>query len=367
MTYIHQLKDWPNFKWSDQQIAPLLADIRHKQGRLLGRMESMGFDIQAEATLHTLTLEVVKSSEIEGEILDAQQVRSSIARKLGLQIGGLIPSERHVDGVVEMMIDATQHFDQKLTKQRLFGWHNALFPTGFSGMYQITVAKWRQQEGEPMQVISGPLGKEKIHFEAPSSSKLDHEMKMFLEWFNGKQEIDPIIKASIAHFWFVTIHPFDDGNGRIARAIGEMQLARADKSSNRFYSMSSQIRKERNEYYHKLESAQKGSLDITEWISWFLHCLDRAFLSTNESLEKVLLKSKFWTKHSSTEMNARQKQMIEKLMEDFFGNLNSSNWARMTKTSTDTALRDIQDLVKKGILIQDEGGGRNTAYKLNWE
>jgi len=367
MKYIHQLSDWPHFKWDMQEITPLLAETRHNQGRLIGRMESLGFGAQAEASLQTLTMEVVKSAEIEGEILDVQQVRSSIARKLGLNVAGVIPSERHVDGVVEMMLDATQHYQKKLTKQRLFGWHNALFPSGFSGMYKITVADWRKQEGEPMQVISGPIGKEKIHFEAPSALKLENEMQQFLDWFNKQLGVDPVLKAAIAHLWFVTIHPFDDGNGRITRAISEMQLARADKSSNRFYSMSNQIRKQRNEYYQILETTQKGSLNITHWIKWFLVCLNSSFSSTDESLKKVLLKSKFWAKHSATEMNPRQRSMVEKLTEDFLGKLNTSKWASMTKTSNDTALRDIQDLVKKGVLVQDQRGGRSTTYSLNWD
>lgn len=364
MKYIHQISDWPNFYWDEKKISSLLAEVRHQQGRLLGRMESLGFDLRMEANLHTLTLEVVKSSEIEGETLNPDQVRSSIARKLGLDIAGLVPSERNIDGVVEMMIDATQKYKNELSKQRLFGWHASLFPTGYSGILKVTVGEWRQMEGEPMQVVSGPMGKEKVHFEAPAANKIEYEMDLFLKWFNSNNNLDPVLKAAIAHLWFVTIHPFDDGNGRITRAIGEMQLTRSDGNAQRFYSMSAQIRKERTAYYEILEITQKSSLDISAWIQWFLHCLNHAFTSTDETLEAVFHKSKFWNQHADTEFNPRQKFMIDKLLEDFFGKLNTSKWARMTNTSNDTALRDIQYLMKKGILTQEEFGGRSTSYAL---
>ncbi|MGG9970908.1 Fic family protein [Ferruginibacter sp. SUN002] len=363
--YIHQLNNWPEFTWDQAKIADLLASIRYKQGKLLGRMESLGFALQAEATLKTLTLDVIKSSEIEGELLNVDQVRSSIARRLGMDIAGLIPADRNVEGVVEMMLDATQNYLLPLTDQRLFGWHASLFPTGYSGMYKIIVGNWRDNtKNDPMQVVSGPMGREKIHYEAPGSELLQHEMKQFFEWFNNNNTIDAVIKAAIAHLWFVTIHPFGDGNGRIARAIADMQLARTDNTSQRFYSMSAQIRKERNAYYDILESTQKGSLDITEWIYWFLGCLDRAIDATTENLSTILQKAKFWDKYASTPLNPRQILMLNKLLDGFNGKLNTSKWAKIAKTSQDTALRDIQDLMEKGILIKEEGGGRSTSYKL---
>jgi len=373
MRYIHQLNNWPKFIWDDQQIMPLLGRVRNTQGRLIGRMESLGFPLRSEAILQTLTLDVLKSSEIEGEILNPAQVRSSIARRLGMDIAGLISSDRHVDGVVEMMLDATQKFNKTLTKDRLFGWHASLFPTGRSGMQKIVVGSWRDDKLGPMQVVSGPIGRQKVHFEAPQAARLNTEMKSFMAWFNGSttlttgQEagIDPVLKAAIAHLWFVTIHPFDDGNGRIARAITDMQLARADGSAQRFYSMSVQIRQERNAYYNVLEKTQKSSdMDITVWIEWFLSCLDRALDTTEKTLSGVFKKARFWEAHPEGSLNKRQIMMINKLFDGFEGKLTSSKWAKMTKCSQDTALRDILELIEKKILSKDDAGGRSTSYLL---
>lgn len=366
--YIYQLPNWPRFTWQQDQIARLLAEVRHRQGRLLGKMESLGFNLQAEASLHTLTLDVLKSSEIEGELLDAEQVRSSIARRLGMDIAGLVPADRHVEGIVEMVLDATQQYQQPLSDERLFGWHAALFPTGRSGMHKIIVGAWRDnKKNDPMQVVSGAMGKEKVHFEAPEADRLSTEMNQFITWFNEDSSMDAVIKAAIAHLWFVTVHPFDDGNGRIARAIADMQLARADGTQQRFYSMSAQIRKERKEYYDILETTQKSLLDITRWLIWFLQCLDRAIGATDETLSGVLRKAKFWEKHVGTPLNDRQRTMLNKLLDGFEGKLNTSKWAKITKTSQDTALRDIQDLVSKKILEKEVGGGRSTSYIIKLE
>lgn len=344
----------------------MLAEVRHRQGRLLGRMEGLGLRLQAEANLRTLTLDVLKSSEIEGELLDADQVRSSIARRLGMDIAGLVPADRHVEGVVEMMLDATQHYKQALSADRLFGWHAALFPTGRSGMHKIVVAAWRDnQKEDPMQVVSGAAGREKVHFQAPDADRLNEEMTRFIHWFNEDIKMDGVLKAAIAHLWFVTIHPFDDGNGRIARAIADMQLSRADESVQRFYSMSAQIRKERNAYYDVLENTQKRSMDITVWLVWFLECLNRAIKATDETLALVLKKARFWEKHATTLLNERQQLMLNKLLDGFEGKLNTSKWAKITKTSQDTALRDIQDLVNKAILTKEPGGGRSTSYTIS--
>ncbi|CAN5647446.1 Fic family protein [soil metagenome] len=363
--YIHQQENWPQFEWDNARLATMLAEVRHQQGRLLGRMESLGFGLQAEAALQTLTLDVLKSSEIEGEILPADQVRSSIARKLGMDIAGLVASDRNVDGVVEMMLDATWHYPDPLTNDRLFGWHSALFPGGRGGMHNIVVGTWRNNtKDDPMQVVSGAMGKEVVHFEAPEAGLLTTEMEKFTSWFNGRHQLDAVIKAAVAHFWFVTIHPFDDGNGRIARAITDMQLCRADASAQRFYSMSAQIRKDRTAYYNILEKTQKGSLDITGWLSWFLECLGRALSATGEVLGKVQQKSKFWERHAKTVFNNRQVLMINKMLDSFDGKLNSSKWAKIAKCSQDTALRDIQDLLEKQVLMKEDSGGRSTSYTL---
>ncbi len=365
MKYIHQLDTWPKFTWKPEHVATLLGEVRNRQGRLMGRMEAMGFPLRAEALLQTLTLDVLKSSEIEGEVLDPKQVRSSIARRLGMDIGGIVASDRYVDGVVEMMLDATQNFDKPLTKARLLGWHSCLFPTGHSGMRKIVVGGWRDNSHGPMQVVSGASGRERVHFEAPDTERLNLEMKNFLAWFNSATEIDPVLKAGIAHLWFVTIHPFEDGNGRIARAITDMQLARADGSAQRFYSMSMQIRKERNTYYDVLEKTQKNTrIDITVWLEWFLACLDRALSLTESTLAEVFGKSHFWELHPPESFNERQRMIINKLFDGFEGALTSSKWAKITKCSQDTAIRDIVELVEKGILIKNSAGGRSTNYLL---
>ncbi len=363
--HIHQHPDWPKFIWNDSSLLNSVSDVRNLQGKLLGKMAALGFSLKEEAILETLTIDVVKSTLIEGESLDMQQVRSSIARKLGMDISGLIPADRNVDGVVEMMLDATQKYDKPLSRDRLFDWHAALFPTGRSGMHKITVADWRKDETGPMQVVSGPMGKEKVHFEAPSADLLETEMKNFIYWFNEEVSIEPVIKAGIAHLWFITIHPFDDGNGRIARAIADMQLARADKTKQRFYSMSAQIEIEKKKYYETLESTQKGSLEITNWLKWFLECLIQALEFTEETLRKVLAKAKFWEKHATTILSKRQQIMINHLLDDFYGKLTTSKWAKMAKCSQDTVLRDIQDLIDKGVLMKDSGGGRSTSYIMN--
>lgn len=363
--YIYQQKEWPRFAWEQERLYDILVEIRHRQGRLLGRMEGLGFTLQTEAMLQTMTLEILKSNEIEGEILDADQVRSSIARRLGMNIAGLVPSDRNVDGVVEMMLDATQKFQEPLTEERLFGWHSALFPSGRSGMYKIVVGNWRNNTpDDPMQVVSGAMGREKVHFEAPKAEALPKEMGLFLDWFNSKTDIDPVLKSAIAHLWFVTVHPFDDGNGRIARTIADMQLARADGISQRFYSMSAQIRLERKAYYDILEKTQKGSLDITEWLEWFLICFDRTLNAAEEILSGVLYKARYWEWLATKQLNSRQKLIINKLLDSFEGKLTSSKWAKIAKCSQDTALRDIQDLIEQGILEKEPGGGRSTNYWL---
>lgn len=365
--YNHQLNNWPLFTWDYQQFSAKLGEIRYRQGKILGQMNSMGFKLKEDAILHTLTLDVVKSSEIEGEILNPEQVRSSIAKRLGIEVAGVIPTDRHVEGVVEMMLDATQNYVTLLTEERLFNWHSSLFPTGRSGLSKITVAEWRKDEKGPMQVVSGAYGREKVHFEAPPVGLVQKYMSQFLTWFEEQQDIDSVLKAAIAHLWFVTIHPFDDGNGRITRAITDMQLARADQTEQRFYSMSAQIQKERNAYYNILESTQKGKLNITEWIVWFLDCLNRSMDATDQILEKINIRTRFWESKRETPLNSRQQKMVDTMLDDFYGKLNVSKWAKMCSCSTDTALRDIQDLQVKNILTKDEGGGRSTSYKINLE
>ncbi len=362
--YIHQRGEWPIFIWDREKLAASLSALRYRQGKLLGRMEGLGFPLRNEAALQTLTLDVTKTSEIEGEVLDSDQVRSSIARHIGLDIAGLVPSDRNVDGIVELMVDATQNHATPLTEQRLFDWHAALFPTGRTGMHKITVGGWRTEAGGPMQVVSGPMGKERVHFEAPESTRLPKEMKAFLAWFNKSSDVDPVLKAAIAHLWFVTIHPFDDGNGRIARAIADMQLSRADGSAQRFYSMSAQIRIERKAYYEILEKTQKGSLDVTAWLEWFLACLDRALTSAETVLAGVLHKAKVWEGLAGKTLNERQRMMVNRLLDGFEGKLTSSKWAKIAKCSQDTALRDIQNLVEQHVLVKEEGGGRSTSYIL---
>lgn len=364
MRYIHEKPDWPNLHWSSEKLVTTLAAIRHKQGLLLGQMSSLGFDIRKEASLEILTTSIVKSSKIEGDILNPEQVRSSLAKQLGVDIGGLPPSTRHIDGVVKMMLDATQNYKSPLTQKRLFDWHRLLFPDGKSGLYTIAIGAWRRLQLDPMQVVSGPVGRERVHFEAPSAKRINREIKIFLDWFNRFNNIDPILKAGVAHFWFITIHPFEDGNGRIARAISDMCLAKADNISERFYSMSSSIEKERKNYYNILESCQRGDLDITHWLEWFLACLNNAIENADKALEKVLHKTKIWQKLNVHPVNERQRKVVNLLLIDFQGKLTTSKYAKLTKSSQDTALRDIQALIKYGVMTQETGGGRSTSYKL---
>lgn len=361
--YIHEKPGWPKFAWDDSALADARAAVRQKHGRLLGRMEALGFDLRSEASLITLTSEVVKSSAIEGEHLDPDEVRSSIARKLGLDAGGLPKAGRSVDGVVEMMIDATRNYPTPLTKKRLFGWHGSLFAKPPRGA-RIKVGAWRTRASGPMQVVSGAIGREKVHFEAPDADRLEAEMSRFIDWFNTPTSMDPVLKAGVAHFWFVTIHPFEDGNGRIARAIADMALARADETKDRFYSMSAQIEAERKDYYRELEAAQRGSLDITRWMMWFLGCLERAIDAAEQALASVLYKARFWHRINERPVNERQRVVINRMLSGFEGFLTTSKYATLAKCSPDTALRDIQELLARGILMRTSGGGRSTSYRL---
>ena len=365
--YIYELAEWPKFRWDQERLSGALAAVRHNQGRLIGRMEALGFPLQQEASLEALTEETVKSSEIEGEKLDAEQVRSSIARRLGMDVAGVDVADRRVDGVVEMMLDATRNYAQPLTAERLCGWHASLFPGGRTGMRRVRVGSWRDDSTGPMQVLSGPVGRERVHFEAPGANHLTREMNAFLDWFNSPESagrIDGVLKATVAHFWFVTIHPFDDGNGRIARAIADMALARSEGSPRRFYSMSVQIHRERNDYYEILERTQKGTLDITPWVEWFLGCLGRAIDGAETTLAAVLRKARFWQQHRDVRLNERQRLMLNRLLDGFAGNLTTSKWATITKCSSDTALRDILDLVERELLARNPGAGRSTSYSL---
>jgi Fic family protein len=362
--YIHENPNWTSFYWNHEEVTPLLAHARNIQGRLIGKMEALGFDLQDEALVQTLTTEIVKSSEIEGEILDFGQVRSSIAKRLGISVIGMVDSERYVEGIVEMMLDATLNKDLDLTKDRLCCWHSILFPTGRSNMQKIVVGDWRNDHSGPMQVISGSIGKEIVHFQAPKATRLQEEMEQYLIWFNNENRLDLVLKAAIAHFWFITIHPFEDGNGRIARTLTEMMLARSDQSSKRFYSMSAQIRKERNSYYNILESSQSGTSNITPWIIWFLECLKESIQHSEILLSKVLQKDAFWKRHTLTPINDRQIKIINALLDGFEGHLTTTKWAKINKCSTDTALRDIQDLIHKNIVEKTESGGRSTSYLL---
>ena len=365
--HIHELPDWPSFGWDQQSLASVLATVRHQQGRLIGRMEGLGFPLQQEAVLQTLTEDVVKSSEIEGERLDQSQVRSSIARRLGMNVGGVDVVDREVEGVVEMMLDATCNYDQPLTAERLSGWHASLFPTGRSGMRKLRVGTWRDDNTGPMQVVSGPIGRERVHFEAPAAGRLEREIRAFLHWFNedgGRTGVDDVLRAGLAHLWFVTIHPFDDGNGRIARAIADMVLARSEHSAQRFYSMSAQIRHERNDYYEILERTQKGTLDVTPWMEWFLGCLGRAIDGAPTTLASVLKKARFWQTVRDVPINGRQRLVLNRVLDGFEGKLTTSRWVTIAKCSSDTALRDIVDLVKRGVLVRNPGAGRNTSYSL---
>ena len=360
--YLHQRDNWWDFRYDSSAIMNRLAAVRAKQGMLLGKMNSLGFPLQDEAVLTSMALEVIKSSEIEGEILNLNQVRSSLAKRLGFDISTSVPVSRYIEGVVEMMLDATQHYAVPMTDERLFGWHNVLFPSGISGLYKIEVGRYRSGE---MQVVSGAMGREKVHYEAPAPERVPEEMARFIAWLNeNNASLDPVLKAGIAHLWLVSIHPFDDGNGRITRAITEMLLCRADGSGKRFYSMSYQISLEKNKYYDVLEKTQKGNGDITEWLLWFLDCLDKAIESTTETLSSVLSKARFWDVHKEDRFNERQMKIVNMLFDDFFGKLTTSKWAKIAKCSSDTALNDINDLISKGVLKKNEEGGRSTNYSI---
>lgn len=363
-TYIWQHPDWPDWTFDLTRLAAPLASVRHAQGRLLGRMESLGFKSRDEAWLQTMTEDVVKTSEIEGDQLDVAQVRSSIAKRLGMDIGALSPVDRHVEGIVEVMLDATQNYAEALTAERLFSWHGALFPTGRSGLAQIRVAAWRDDVGGPMQVLSGPIGREKVHYTAPPAEDLVVEIERFLAWFEQSAGFDQVLKAGLAHLWFVTLHPFDDGNGRIARAVGDLLLARSEQTHQRFYSLSAQIQQERADYYTILERTQKGGLDVTEWLLWFLNCLQRAISLAEDTLSVVLVKAMFWESFANTPMNQRQIKVLNRMLDGFDGKLTTSKWAKLTKCSQDTAYRDILSLIKLGALVKAEGGGRSTSYEL---
>lgn len=362
--YIWQQDEWPHWTYDHKQLAPLLAKVHLAQGHLLGRMHDLGLDLRDQATLRILTEDVLKTSEIEGEKLNPDSVRSSVARRLGVDIGALAPIDRQVEGVVDMVLDATQGHNQPLTQERLFGWHAAMFPTGYSSLTKIRVAQWRDDAQGPMQVVSGPLHRQKVHYEAPPAHLLDAEMGAFLNWFNVDNQDDPVVKAGLAHLWFVTVHPFEDGNGRIARAVGDMALARAEKSVQRFYSLSAQIQQERNEYYDRLEATQKGDLHVTAWLEWFLACLLRAIQGAEETLAQVLAKARFWQYWAGVPLNERQIKLLNKLLDGFDGKLSSSKWAAIGKCSQDTALRDITELLERGVLIKSEASGRSTKYEL---
>ena len=364
MMYLWKKPDWPTFIWDERSLARLLAEVSREQGRLLGKMEALGFELRSEAHLRTLIEDVVKSSEIEGETLARDQVKSSIARRLGMDVSGLVSANRNVEGVVEMMLDATGKYSDALTEERLFAWHASLFPTGRSGMNKIRVGNWRDDSRGPMQVVSGPVGREKVHYEAPSADRVPDEMTKFLHWFEQPGDIDPLLMAGLAHLWFVTIHPFDDGNGRIARAIMDMALARSEKTGQRFYSMSAQILLEHKDYYDTLEWTQKGDLDVTRWQHWFLNCLSRAIDGAQETLGAVLIKAHFWERFAKAPLNERQVKVLNRLMDGFKGKLTTSKWATLAECSQDTAYRDILDLVSRGALQKNSAGGRSTSYSL---
>jgi Fic family protein len=362
--YIWQRPNWPNFRWEAARLLQPLAAARLKQGRLLGSMARLGFDLKLDAQLDALTEEIIKSSEIEGEALDRDSVRSSIARRLGLPQAGLTAPDRRIDGVVEMMLDATQNHAAPLTEDRLFGWQAALFPTGYSGMHRVLTGAWRTDAEGPMQVVSGLVGRQRVHYEAPPASQLEVEMDRFFTWFNEKRDTEGLLRAGLAHLWFVTIHPFEDGNGRIARAITDQALAQSEDSGQRFYSVSSQIRQERTQYYASLESAQKGDLDVTEWLVWFLNCFSRAIEGAEKAASTVLRKADFWQRHAGEHFIDRQKAMLIRYLDGFEGNLTAKKWAKITKVSIPTAQRDINDLLERGILQRNPGGSKNTSYDL---
>ncbi len=362
--YIWQSTDWPNWRYDLSALTGLLTEVSRAQGVLLGRMADVGLALRDQASLAALTEDVVKTSEIEGEVLNVESVRSSIARRLGVDIGAVAPVDRHVEGVVEMVLDATSRGAEPLTAERLFGWHAALFPTGYSGMNKIAAGRWRDDADGPMQVVSGPVGRRKVHFQAPPANVLADETARFLKWANEQNDLPELVKAGLAHLWFVTLHPFDDGNGRIARAVGDLFLARADGSSQRFYSLSAQIQRERKDYYDVLERTQKGSLDVTGWLSWFLDTLRRAIASAHSTLDAVLVKARYWQRWAGMPLNERQVKMLNWLLDGFEGKLTSSKWGSIAKCSPDTALRDITQLIELGVLRKTPGGGRSTGYEL---
>jgi len=361
MRYIHDYKNWWQFRYNSDRVLNELGRVRAKQGVVLGRMLSLGFDSQDEATLSNLSLELVRSSEIEGQQLNLDEVRSSIARRLGIETAGLVPVSRYVDGVVEMQLDATQNYDKPLSHDRLFGWHNVLFPTGMSGLYRINVGKYRTED---MQVVSGAMGKEKVHYQAPAAARVLEEMERFISWVNGNVEIDAVLKAAIAHLWFVSIHPFDDGNGRITRALTDMLLARSEQCRKRFYSISAEIKMMQKEYYDVLEKTQHGNGDITQWLLWFLKCFEQALDATESTVSAIMRKVEFWERYRDVSFNERQRKLLNMLFNDFLGKLTSSKWAKIAKCSSDTALNDIKDLIAKGVLTKTSEGGRSTNYIL---
>lgn len=361
--YIYENKEWPFFTWNNDEIISLLANVRKQQGLLLGKMQTLGFEVQNDSTLSTLISDIRESSAIEGENLDTNQIRSSVARKLQLDLNGLVRSDKNIDGIVEMVYDATNYYELPLTKQRLFKWHSFLFPEQPS-FTKIVIADWRDDSTGPMQIVSGPIGYERVHFQAPAAKLVGKEMDLFFDWFNNENKIDLFLKAGIAHFWFVTIHPFEDGNGRIGRVISDMLLAKADDTEQRYYSLSTEIKKEKNEYYRILEHTSHGDMDITQWLKWYLNTLSKAIKTSDKKLDLVLQKNKFWNEHNNSIKNQRQSVMINKLLDGFEGKLTTAKWAKIAKCSTDTALRDIQDLIEKGILVQGDSGGRSTSYEL---
>jgi len=363
--YVWQAPDWPSWRYDLANLAIPLAEVSRAQGLLLGRLSDVGLDLRAQASLSALTEDVVKTSEIEGEQLNVASVRSSIARRLGVDIGALAPVDRHAEGVVEMVLDATSNYTAPVSRQRLFGWHAALFPTGYSGLAKIQVGAWRDDAGGPMQLVSGPLVRRQVHFEAPPADRLEEETGRFIDWVNAASGEPPLVKAGLAHLWFVTLHPFDDGNGRIARAVGDLLLARADGSPQRFYSLSAQIQQERKAYYDILERTQKGTLDVTPWLAWFLDTLHRAVDQAQHTLDAVLAKVRFWQRFAGTPMNERQVKLLNRLFDGFEGKLTSSKWAKIANCSPDTALRDINELLAHGVLRKTAAGGRSTHYELS--
>ena len=363
--YIWQASDWPNWRLDLAALAGPMAEVSRAQGLLMGRLADVGMALRNQASLAALTEDVVKTSEIEGEQFNVESVRSSIARKLGVDIGALAPVDRHVEGVVEMVLDATANCHASVSKERLFGWHAALFPTGYSGLSKIKVGGWRDDTRGPMQVVSGPIGRQRVHFEAPPADCLEVETSRFLDWLNAASNEPPLLKAGLGHLWFVTLHPCDDGNGRIARAIGDLLLARADGSPQRFYSLSAQIQRDRKAYYDILERTQKRSMDVTEWLAWFLDTLHRAVDQAQHTLDAVLTKARFWQHWAMTPLNDRQVKLLNQLLDGFEGKLTSSKWAAIAKCSPDTALRDLNELLTRGVLRKSDAGGRSTSYALN--